>query len=81
MPNKLNRIFNNVEQIIITSLLEGRYSHQLVRAVKTLSNELEVSLGRLGFSIDSLSLIDNYLNGLAEKEKIRIEIYLSITLL
>jgi hypothetical protein len=80
MQNKFKCIFADVEQIIITSLLENRYSHQVVRSIKVLSDEIDVPPAQLDFSVNSLRLIDDYLNNLKDKYKLGIEIYLSITI-
>jgi hypothetical protein len=79
MQNRFNRIFTDVEQIIITSLLENRYSHQVVRSIKTLSDEIGIPLEQLDCSVNSLHLIDDYLNSLKGKEKLGVEVCLSIT--
>jgi hypothetical protein len=80
MQNRFNRIFTDVEQIIITSLLENRYSHQVARSIKILSIETGIPLEQLDCSVSSLSLIDDYLNSLTNKEKLCLEVYLSITI-
>jgi hypothetical protein len=80
MQNKFRRIFTDVEQIIITSLLENRYSHQVVRSINVLSNETGIPLANLDCSVNSLSLIDNYLNSLTDKKTLGLEVYLSITI-
>jgi hypothetical protein len=80
MQNKFRRIFADVEQIIITSLLENRYSHQVVRSIKVLADEIDIPVEQLDCSVNSLSLIDDYLNNLKDKEKSSLEVYLSITI-
>jgi hypothetical protein len=79
IPNRLNCIFTNVEQIIISLLLENRYSHQVVHSIKTLSDKIGIPLQQLDYSVNSLHLIDNYLNSLKDKEKLGVEVCLSIT--
>jgi hypothetical protein len=80
MQNKFRRIFADAEQIIITSLLENRYSHQVIRSIKVLADETNISLEQLDCSVNSLHLIDDYLNSLKNKEKLGLEVYLSITI-
>jgi hypothetical protein len=80
MQNKFRRIFADAEQIIITSLLENRYSHQVVRSIKVLADETNISLEQLDCSVNSLHLIDDYLNSLKNKDKLGLEVYLSITI-
>jgi hypothetical protein len=80
MENKFNRIFANVEQIIITLLKENRYSYQLARSIKLLSDEIDVELDRLDYSVNSLILIDNYFDKTTDKKNISLEIYLAITI-
>jgi hypothetical protein len=78
MKNRFNRIFTDVEQIIITALLENRYSHQVARSIKILSSETGIPLEQLDYSVNSLSLIDDYLNSIINKDKLCLEVYLSI---
>jgi hypothetical protein len=80
MQNKFKHTFTDVEQIIITSLLENRYSHQVVRSIKVLSDEFDVPSAQLDFSVNSLRLVDDYLNSLRDKYKLGLEVYLSITI-
>jgi hypothetical protein len=80
MQNKFRRIFADVEQIIITSLLENRYSHQVIRSIKVLADKIDIPVEQLDCSVNSLRLIDNYLNSLKDKEKLVLEVYLSITI-
>ena len=80
MQNKLNCIFTNVEQIIISLLVENRYSYQVVRSIKVLSDKIGIPLEQLNCNVSSLGLIDDYLNSLKDKEEIELEVYLSITI-
>ena len=80
MEDNLNRVFANVEQIIITSLKENRYSYQLLWSIKLISKELNISLYKLNYSAASLLIIDSYLDKLIDKKAVRLEIYLSITI-
>jgi hypothetical protein len=80
MQNKFNKLFTLVEQVIITLIQENRYSFQLIKSIDTLSIKMNVLPEQLDCSISSLQLVDNYLNGLKEKEKLDIETCLSITI-
>jgi hypothetical protein len=80
MDDNLNRVFANVEQIIITLLKENRYSYQLLRSVKLISKEINIPLDKLNYSVSSLLLLDNYLDGLIDKKAASLEFYLSITI-
>lgn len=76
----LNKLFATVEQIIITLLEENRYSFQVARSIELLSLEMNLSSQQLDYSINSLRLIDNYINNLISKSELNLEIYLSITI-
>jgi hypothetical protein len=80
MSEKLNKIFVNIEEIIITLLKEGRYSQQLSRSIKILSDETYIPLTQLDYTVESLVAIDDYLDCIAIKASISLEIYLAITI-
>jgi hypothetical protein len=80
MQSKLNKMLTNIEQIIITLIEENRYSYQLIRSIKVLSDEMNIKLDKLDYSVNSLHIIDNYLNNTLEKNKLDVEIYISATI-
>ncbi len=80
MQDIFNKIFVCIEQIMITLIEENRYSFQLIQSTKQLSTEMNVSAEKLDYSIDSLQLVDNYLNNLTGREHLDIDVYLSTTI-
>jgi hypothetical protein len=81
MNKNLNRVFANIEQIIVTLLKEGRYSYQLSLSTILISNEINIPIYELNYSVDSLLFIDNYLdNKLTINTVVSLELFLSIAI-
>ncbi len=76
----LDKISACIEQIIISLLEENRYSFQVSKSIKFISKLINEPTTKLDKSVDSLCLIDSYLNSLRNKNEIDLETYLSIAI-
>jgi hypothetical protein len=70
----------HAEQLIIILLEEGRYSHQLTPSIYQLSRITNSEQGRLDKSIESLVILDRYLDSIEDKEGMNLEILFCITI-
>jgi hypothetical protein len=79
LTNKPILMFDCLAKMLIVLLDDNRYSLQLARSIKVLSDAIGIPSEDLDKSLDSLQFLDAYLDRLVDKRNIDLEILLSLT--